>query len=283
MTSTRRSPEHPERPDRHEAGVTLARPRSRRSIPPRVAAAYGLAIVMTSAIVAGADVIREAVDPVATGFGLLVLVVACVSLGGLGPGIAASLLGFGVFNFYFLPPFETLAVEKAHDLIVLFVFLGLSVLISVLVARADSRARAAEGRAEELRRQQELSRILVESEPGPRPYDGILRVVVATFGFLDGALYVQGPPEEGLVEQATAGGEPGAVPPGGGSGVERLTLNVGRRNLGLLVMRGIREPLTPSERRILEAFGNQLALLLERDRAVRAAAESIVRRRSLDG
>ncbi len=246
-------------------------------------AAYTLAVVVTSLIVIGADAIRDAVDPVATGFGFLVLVVACVSLGGIGPGIAASLLGFGVFNFYFLPPFETLAVAKAHDLIVLFVFLGLSVLISVLIARADARARAAEGRAEELRRQQELSRILVESEPGPRPYDGILRVVVATFGFLDGALFVQGPPDQGLVEEATAGGEPGAVPPSGGSGVERLPLNVGRRNLGLLVMRGIREPLSPSERRILEAFGNQLALLLERDRAVRAAAESNVRRRLLDG
>ena len=36
-------------------------------------------------------------------------------------------------------------------------------------------------------------------------------------------------------------------------------------------MRGVREPLSPSERRILESFGNQLALLLERDRALRAA------------
>ena len=54
--------------------------------------------------------------------------------------------------------------------------------------------------------------------------------------------------------------------------VSPLKLNVGRRNLGLLVMRGIREPLTPSEGRLLEAFGNQLALLLERDRVLRSAA-----------
>ncbi|HVF07094.1 MAG TPA: DUF4118 domain-containing protein, partial [Actinomycetota bacterium] len=66
-------------------------------------AAYALAAVLTSMIVAKADWIRDAVDPVATGFGFLVLVVACVALGGIGPGIAASLLGFGVFNFYFLP------------------------------------------------------------------------------------------------------------------------------------------------------------------------------------
>jgi GAF domain-containing protein len=67
------------------------------------------------------------------------------------------------------------------------------------------------------------------------------------------------------------GGGPGGVPPTGGDGVERLPLNVGRRNLGLLVMRGVRGQLSPSEQRILESFGNQLALLLERDRALRAA------------
>ncbi|MDH5314426.1 MAG: PAS domain-containing sensor histidine kinase, partial [Actinomycetota bacterium] len=259
-------------PDRHESGVEATRPRPGRSRPPaRVLAGYALAIIGTTAIVLAAQPIRDAVDPVATGFGFLVLVVVCVGLGGLGPGVVASSLGFAVFGFYFLPPYETIAVEKAHDVFVLFVFLGLSVLISVLVATADARARAAEARAEELRRQQELSRILVEPQSGLHPYDGVLRVVVAMFGFLDGALYVQEGPDRGLVEHATVGTTTSSVPPTGGDGVERLPLNVGRRNLGLLVMRGIREPLSPAERRILEAFGNQLALLLERDRVVRAS------------
>jgi len=262
----------PTRPDPHEAGATRS-DRSRRGpdVPPRVVAAYVLAVVATGAIVLLAEPIRARVDPVATGFGFLLLVLACVGLGGLGPGIVASFLAFVAFNFFFLPPYETFAIAKAHDVIVLFVFLGLSVLISLLVGRAEARARAAEARAEELRRQQDLSRLLIEPQPGGRPYEGVLRVVVATFGFLDGALYVQEGPDRGLVEQATAGGDPGSVPPTGGEGVERLPLNVGRRNLGLLVMRGVREPLSPSERRILEAFGNQLALLLERDRALRAA------------
>lgn len=230
-----------------------------------------LAAVATIAIVAAAPTIRDHVDPVAIGFGFLVLVVACVGLGGLGPGIFASLLAFAAFNFFFLEPYETFAIEKANDVIVLFVFLGLCVWISVLIGRADARARAAEARADELRRQQDLSRLLIEPQPGERPYEGVLRVVVATFGFIDGALYVQEGPDRGLVEHATAGRPAGEVPPTGGAGVERLPLNVGRRNLGLLVLRGVRAPLTPSEERILESFGNQLALLLERDRALRSA------------
>jgi len=273
MTSGSSRDRPPERPDAHDAATEQAEHRRRHRAPPgRGIAGYVLAVAVTAAIVLAAPPIRDAVDPVATGFGFLVLVVACVALGGLGPGIVASVLGFIAFNFYFLPPYETLVIAKAHDVIVLFVFLGLSVLISVLVARADARARAAEARAEELRRQQDLTRILIEPQPGPRPYEGVLRVVVAMFGFLDGALYVQEGPDRGLVEHATVGGDPGAVPPTGGDGVERVPLNVGRRNLGLLVMRGIREPLTPSEGRLLEAFGNQLALLLERDRVLRSAA-----------
>jgi K+-sensing histidine kinase KdpD len=261
----------PARPDRQGVdGAPSGSARMAVDLPLRVVAAYVLAVVATSAFVLAASPIRERVDPVATGFGFLLLVLACVGLGGLGPGIAASVFAFVAFNFYFLPPYGTFAIAKAHDVIVLFVFLGLSVLISLLVGHAEARARAAEARAEELRRQQDLTRLLIEPQAGDRPYEGVLRVVVATFGFLDGALYVQ-EPERGLVEQATVGGGPGGVPPTGGDGVERLPLNVGRRNLGLLVMRGVRGQLSPSEQRILESFGNQLALLLERDRALRAA------------
>ena len=99
----------------------------------RQTVAYALAVGGTLAIVLAAPTVREEVDPVATGFGFLVLVVACVGLGGLGPGIAASVLGFLSFNYFFLPPYETFVIGKVHDVIVLFVFLGLSVLISVLV------------------------------------------------------------------------------------------------------------------------------------------------------
>ncbi len=75
----------------------------------------------------------------------------------------------------------------------------------------------------------------------------------------------------GLVEMSVVNASPGSIPLTAGEGVERFPLNVGRRNLGLLVLRGFRPELDASERRILEAFGNQLALLLERDRVLRAA------------
>ena len=81
---------------------------------------------------------------------------ACGSAG-CGPGIVASLLGFACFNYFFIPPYDTFAIGKGEDIVMLFAFLGLSVLISLLVTRSDARAAAAEARASELRTQQDLS------------------------------------------------------------------------------------------------------------------------------
>jgi hypothetical protein len=103
----------------------------------------------------------------------------------------------------------------------------------------------------------------------------VLERLIETFGFLDSALFDQPRADmSGLEELTVVGAEPGMVPLTAGDGVERFPLNVGRRNLGLLVLRGERAPVDESERRILEAFGNRLSLLLERDRVLRAAVEA---------
>jgi GAF domain-containing protein len=53
-----------------------------------------------------------------------------------------------------------------------------------------------------------------------------------------------------------------------------LALNIGNRNLGVLVLRGGPDPLPLPERRVLRAFSDQLALVLERDRMLRVATEA---------
>ncbi len=200
--------------------------------------------------------------------GTVLLVLALLSIrddaGQLIEGFA-----FLAFNFFFIRPFGTFRVHAAEDVVVLSVFLGISVLISVLVARARSRAEAAEAREEELRLQLELSRSLVEPRPGTESYGSVLRLVVDRFGFRSGSLLISpGADQGGLVEVATAGAADEAAEPGP---VERLVLNVGRRNLGVMVLSGPSAPLSGIQRRILETFGNQLALLLERDRLLRTA------------
>src|SRR2546421_11441557 len=92
---------------------TMPGPRGR--VPPLVArltilearrrlAGYLIAMVGTAALTAALLPFRNDIAPLSKGFGFLVVVVAAAAIGGLGPGIVASFLGFLTFNFFFIPP-----------------------------------------------------------------------------------------------------------------------------------------------------------------------------------
>jgi two-component system, OmpR family, sensor histidine kinase KdpD len=253
--------------------------------PRRRAAGYAVAAVGTVALTLGLLAFRDATTPLSKGFGFLVVVVAAAATGGLGPGILASLLGSLTFNFFFLPPYGTFVIARGEDVVVLFVFLGLSILISALLARATERAEAAEAREQELRTLQTLSAELVAVVPGPASYQAILSRLLGLFGFTSGALYVHDPDQDGLREQVTVGAAPGTPRPDPDPDTDarpphRLPLSAGGRSLGLLVLRGDRPPLDQAERRVLRAFCDQFALVLERDRLLQAATEAEAYRRT---
>ncbi|MGH2595903.1 MAG: DUF4118 domain-containing protein [Actinomycetota bacterium] len=248
----------------------LRRSRRRRMV------GYFLATAGVAGVAALFLPFRAHVSQLNTAFGFLAVVVLACAVGGMGSGIVASFVAFLTFNFLFIEPYNTFAIGRNEDVVMLFVFLGLSILIAVLMAHATARAEAAEAREMELRTLQELSRALVDRGPDPESYTAIVRSVVAWFGFHDGALFIQQHGDgRGLDELVTVNIEPGAVPLGAeGPGVERLALNIGNRNLGVMVLRGGREALSGPERRVLRAFSDQLALVLERDRAMRAAVNA---------
>ncbi len=138
--------------------------------PRRRAAGYVIAVLGTAALVGALLPFRGSIRPLSLGFVFLALVVVSAGVGGIGPGIVASVLDFLAFNFFFIPPYGTFVIARAEDVVVLFVFLGVSVLISILLARATDRAEAAEAREVELRLLQELSRVLVVQGPGVETY-----------------------------------------------------------------------------------------------------------------
>jgi two-component system sensor histidine kinase KdpD len=270
--------------DRTSAGYVfrLMRPPQ----PRRQALAYVVASVGTITLVTLFLPFRDEIDPLAMGFGFLVVVVAAAGIGGIGPGVVASVLGFVVFNFFFLPPYATFVIGKPEYAVVLFVNLGISVLISILLGRATERAATAEARATELRTLQELSRALVVRPPGSEAYREIIRHVLETFGYEAGALFVRDTTHTGgLREEVVVGCGPGELsyewdPRSPERPPERLPLSVGSNNVGLLVLRGARPAPTEAESRILRAFGDQLALVLERDRLLRTATEAEVYRQT---
>ncbi len=241
------------------------------------AIAIGGTILLTAAVAPG----RSHLTPLSIGFGYLVIVAVAAALGGLWPGITASLLGFITFNFFFLPPYNTFVIGRPEYVVVLFVFLGLAILISALLARANDRAQAAEAREHELRTLQDLSAGLVALRPGPEAYSAVVTNLLATFGLTAGALFVNDPQTRELREDVAVGAPPGELSPrtdlsGEGPAVERLPLSVGGRSLGLLVLGMDREPFAAEESRVIRAFCDQFALVLERDRLLQEATRSQV-------
>ncbi|MGZ4206196.1 MAG: ATP-binding protein [Actinomycetota bacterium] len=249
-------------------------PRGRRRV-----VGYIVALVGSGVLTAAFYPIRDNTTALSKGFGFLVVVVAAAALGGLGPGVVASVLGFIVFNYFFLPPYGTFRISRAEDIVVLFVFLGLSILISALLARATGRADAAEAREAELAILQELGRELVRQSPGEETYAAALKQLIDVFGFKAASLLLPNADTKGLEESVVVGAEPGTIdtrwdPARAARAPERIPLSVGRRNLGLIVLVGDRSPLSPSESSVLRAFCDQVALVLERDRLLRVAGEA---------
>ena len=103
-------------------------------------AGYAIAIAGTALLTLALLPFRNDLTPLSKGFGFLCVVVAAAAVGGLAPGVVASFLGFLTFNYFFIPPYGTFTIGRPEFAVVLFVFLGLSVVISELLARATERA-----------------------------------------------------------------------------------------------------------------------------------------------
>ncbi|HEY8202674.1 MAG TPA: ATP-binding protein [Actinomycetota bacterium] len=259
----------------------------------RRAAGFSMALAGNVALTLLLLLVRDRTTPLSKGFAFMAVVIAAAALGGLGPGVAASVVGFALFNFFFLPPYGTMVVGRLEDVVVLFVFLGLSLVISALLARQAERAGTAEARERELEMLQDLNRELVTGPPGTQTYEAALSHLVGLFGFEAASLLVARDGVSALREAVAVGAPLGTIHPSWDPQRRRspirMPLHVGRRTLGLVVLAGDRPAPNEPESRVLRAFCDELALVLERDRllALAQTAETYKRtdqaRRSLLG
>jgi two-component system sensor histidine kinase KdpD len=238
----------------------------------RQVAGYLLATLGMAALVLSLRPFRDSIDASTAGWAFLGMVVLSSAVGGLGPGLVASFVAFGCSNYFFVVPYGTFDIARGEDVVMLFVLLGVSGLISFLLARARARAEVAEARAAELQLQHDLTHALVEPAPGNESYRRVLEMLVAQLGFRRAILLAQG--DEGLeelvrIKEDTA--EDDDIP---SQRAERLPLVVGRRSLGLLVLSGRVAPIDPPTRRTLGALTDELALVLERDRLLRVVVRA---------
>ena len=173
----------------------------------------------------------------------LALAVACALVGGLGPALAASLLGVLALNYWFTEPLHTLVIASELNVLTLVTFVVVSIAVSSVVdsaARRRAQAIAARAEADTLAG---LNRTLLAGE---HDTSALLDLVRSTFSA--GAA-------ELLSADATVG------PNDSVADASRDTV---------LVLRDVE--LDPAQRRVLAAFAAHLGVQREREELARQTA-----------
>lgn len=248
----------------------------------------------------------------------LIVVLAVAATFGGGPAIAASVLAFLTFDWYFVEPTGTLTVNDPDEWLALVLFLVTAVVTSQLAAAQRRRAAEAQQREQEATALYTLNSLIAQDgEPG----SFVARVVsylALELGIVGGAVLL--PDESGRLEPAHCHGQAitdspaersvaewvfehgGVVSRGsrrwrlrvrqghaGGlddepvrPGTVYVQLGAGKRPVG--VLRLVRAPgapeLSPEQRRLLSVAGQQIAIALERNRLRAEAAETEALRRA---
>ncbi|HEX9018253.1 MAG TPA: DUF4118 domain-containing protein [Anaerolineaceae bacterium] len=190
---------------------------------------------------------------------LLPVMLSTVLLG-LSPGILAAFAAFLTFNYFFIPPYNTLSVHQTRDLITLIIFLIVSVVMSQLIGQAREGMRLAKTREWEATRMYEL----ISALSGLNDNQSIARTLA------EHTLEAfRGDTTEVFIESRK--GEPSLTvraPDATAAGKKLPSLRI-----PMLTARGLEgeirvwhnhQPLTLEEERLLETFASQGALAIER-------------------
>jgi hypothetical protein len=103
--------------------------------------------------------VRDEIHPANAALVIMLVVVGAAMGGGRGPSIAAATVGALSFNFFFTPPYLTLRIADAEDLLTFVLLLVGGLLVSQLAHVAAARGERAARRRLGVRRLHELSEL----------------------------------------------------------------------------------------------------------------------------
>ena len=239
---------------------------------PRVVVGYAIALGGTAAASAAMLALRDDVSTTNVVLVFLVVVVAAAANGGLGPGATAAGLGFLAFDLLFLPPYGHLKVHDQQDYVSLAVYLLIALVVSALVSTRERRQAEAERRERETRTLYELSSRLLVHDSLQATLEQVATTVRSLFDLAGCAILLAG--TDGRQRTVAVDGDVADDP-------ARRRLNVPLRTSGgpvgaiVLVAEDARPlQLDEQERRVLNAFANQAALAVERDRQQEERAQA---------
>ncbi len=178
----------------------------------------------------------------------LLLIVTVATVGGLAPALVAALVGFLVVNRLFTPPIHEWTVAEAENLLALFVFLIVAVVVSALVAAAARRTAEATRAAAEATTLAALAGTVAEPDPLP----ALVEHLRHAFG-LPGVALLRKVGERWEAEAAS-----GAAAPATPAEADEV------RDLGDDLVLAVRGDLAAEDLRVLNAFVAQLAAAIDR-------------------
>lgn len=189
----------------------------------------------------------------------LLPVLGCTVLWGLTSGIIAGFLSFLAFNYFFIQPFFTLNVHSTLDLITLFVFLVVAVVVSQLIGQARQAERVAKKREWEALRLYEMNSSLAGLTDVPAILQTAARELIDSFPFHQVVLIAGGEPEsKPVVYQLPRDNrleEPCDL---------ELSMFTERKSEGKIRLWFNQKDLSLEETRLLAAYSKQAALAIER-------------------
>ncbi|HEV8685666.1 MAG TPA: DUF4118 domain-containing protein, partial [Gaiellaceae bacterium] len=115
----------------------------------RISVRFALSIALVAAVTGAIYALRPLAPVLSLGVLYLFAVLPVAVLWGLAYAIPVSIASMLAFNWFYLPPRHTFALEDGANWFALAVYLVTAVVVSDLAARARRRAREAEQRARE--------------------------------------------------------------------------------------------------------------------------------------
>ncbi len=257
---------------------------ARRFFPHRPLNRYLWSVLLVTAATLLSFLIRDYITPTnLVMVYLLAVVIAAINLG-KGPSMLASLLGVLAFDFFFVPPYLTMAVSDTEYILTFIALFAVGFVISQLTDRLRVQAEVAERRRVETASLYGLSRDLAVAKGMDSILQAITNNIAQTFdrdvlvflpdktGNLEPIAATQdfgtGENELALAEWAykhgqTAGRGTDTLP---AAPARYLPLKTANAVIGVLAVRP-HDParhLPPEGYRLLEAFASQAALAVER-------------------
>ncbi|MEI2735784.1 MAG: sensor histidine kinase KdpD [Rhodoblastus sp.] len=224
----------------------------------------------------------------------LAAVLGCAVTFGVGSAIAAALLSFFAYNYFFIAPLYTFTIAEPHELLALLVFLLVAVLTGSLAGRVREEASAARQRALTTQSLYDFARKL----SGIVHLDDVLWAFVSQVANTiktqaivllprDGDLEIRaafppedtiGPAEWGAAQWAFKHNEPA----GSGLGTlpnARYQFHPLRTSRGVIGVIGVERsdasrPFSAEQDRVLAALGDQASISIERTFLVEEAAKT---------